>query len=536
MNAFIIDLTHGGVKISIELAKLNKYKTIYSYDLYNTLKEEDKNLLEVYNIKLIKNLDELKSKIQESEDYKKSTNSKNIIINPIHSPLNLNELLNENKESFEILTHHEGVKLILENWKLECEKQDVKCIELTGVKGKTSTTYILKEIFQAAEKNMLLLSSLGSHLIKELGTTKKFRDLILEKNISITPASILKTVELAKKVGNPKCSYQKSNCKTINELEIEDLELQKHTNNPYANLNYKIALFESSLGVTGLGDIAILTNIVENYTIAKGRSNAQEAKKQIFNCPLIVAEEETLDKFYKKEREIYSDKINTFSINIENELKDIDKTFNNNPNLIVKSIDYQMDKTKINIQYRNLRTITNKLINGDLEVISFALGEHHIKNIITAITAALSLNIDKNTIKEGLLNFKGIPGRTSIRLKENSRIIEEINPGINTKAIESSIKMLENINDYYIIIGGKYGVTCEEIDEDKLSKFLEDYLDNHKEVNLILTDELGKSLKNKLNKNIKFIENYEDAQKIAISENKDILFIYRSNYSQISKR
>ena len=107
--------------------------------------------------------------------------------------------------------------------------------------------------------------------------------------------------------------------------------------------------------------------------------------------------------------------------------------------------------------------------------------------------------------------------------------------------------MLIFFNDnYYIIIGGKYGVTCEEIDEDKLSKFLHEYLSKNPNTNLILTDEVGKSLYNKIDSldndndenefKIEFIEDYEEAQNKAIEDNKNILFIYRSNYSQVSKR
>ena len=106
--------------------------------------------------------------------------------------------------------------------------------------------------------------------------------------------------------------------------------------------------------------------------------------------------------------------------------------------------------------------------------------------------------------------------------------------------------MIKDIDDYYIILGGKYGVTCEEIDEEKLSKFLQEYLITNPKTNLILTDELGKSLENKIsllndeNKEngfkITFIEDYHEAQNLAIDNNKNILFIYRSNYSQVSKR
>ena len=43
MNAFLVDLTHGGVKISSELAKSGEYENVFAYDLYGTLKEEDEN-------------------------------------------------------------------------------------------------------------------------------------------------------------------------------------------------------------------------------------------------------------------------------------------------------------------------------------------------------------------------------------------------------------------------------------------------------------------------------------------------------------
>ena len=60
MNVFLVDLTHGGVKISSELAKSKKYDNVFAYDLYNTLKKEDEILLDTYNVKVLKDLDSLK--------------------------------------------------------------------------------------------------------------------------------------------------------------------------------------------------------------------------------------------------------------------------------------------------------------------------------------------------------------------------------------------------------------------------------------------------------------------------------------------
>ena len=547
MNAFLVDLTHGGVKISSELAKSGEYENVFAYDLYGTLKEEDENFLKACGVRVLKDRDDFKEAIESystflnnkkhesdgpnlniNKEFSEKTPNyleKDLIINPIHSPLNISNLLDEASEdlklnideknqfsnSFEILSHHSATKLVLSSWSEKAKKENVDCIEITGVKGKTSVAYMLKEIMLENEKDTLLLSSLGAHLFKNDLNKGELEDIVLVKNISITPANIINTIQYANNIVNPKDGHEES---------FEDL------------LNYDAAIFENSLGVCGLGDVGVLTNIVENYTIARGSSNAREAKKQVFNCPMVVIEEETLKEHYPKESEIFSGRINTFSI------------YDSSSNVFAQSIDYNLNQSKIKVRYHDLKVLGNEeLKNGEIIIKTFAPGRHHVLNALTALTIALTLGIDDEAIQKGLENFNGIEGRTHLTKVGDSIIIEEINPGINTKAIESSIGMIRNIEDYHIIIGGRYGITCEEIDEDKLSDFLNAYMMENPDVNLILTDELGLSIKKKLDKLnnanskiIKYIENYEEAQNKAIIENKNILFIYRSNYSQISKR
>ena len=547
MNAFLVDLTHGGVKISSELAKSGEYENVFAYDLYGTLKEEDENFLKACGVRVLKDRDDFKEVIESystflnnkkhesdgpnlniNKEFSEKTPNyleKDLIINPIHSPLNISNLLDEASEdlkldineknqfsnSFEILSHHSATKLVLSSWSEKAKKENVDCIEITGVKGKTSVAYMLKEIMLENEKDTLLLSSLGAHLFKNDLNKGELEDIVLMKNISITPANIINTIQYANNI-NPKDGHEES---------FEDL------------LNYDAAIFENSLGVCGLGDVGVLTNIVENYTIARGSSNAREAKKQVFNCPMVVIEEETLKEHYPKESEIFSGRINTFSI------------YDSSSNVFAQSIDYNLNQSKIKVRYHDLKILGNeKSKNGEIIIKTFAPGRHHVLNALTALTIALTLGIDDEAIQKGLENFNGIEGRTHLTKVGDSIIIEEINPGINTKAIESSIGMIRNIEDYHIIIGGRYGITCEEIDEDKLSDFLNAYMMENPDVNLILTDELGLSIKKKLdklnntgkNQTIKYIESYEEAQNKAIMENKNILFIYRSNYSQISKR
>lgn len=487
MNYLVVDMTHGGVKLCLKLSK-DKENTVYGYDIYHSLKQSDLKEIESNNIKLIENIGNLKNLNLLS------------VISPVHCRLqeeNYKEQINKNITYY---THHSGVKLILKTWLNNMNKSNIPIIEITGVKGKTTTSFILKEILP----NPLLLSSLGSYIFKE-------DPIILKKNISITPANIIETIDMAGKIANPKCSLNMDGNKFKDEI------------------NYESAIFESSLGACGIGDIGILTNIIEDYPIAKGKSSASIAKEQIFNCKLVVCEYNTLKQYYKKFNE---DKINTFAI--DNDNSDV--------NLIGRNIKYGLNKTSFTIEYNNLKTINGNLISGNFNVVSFAPGPHHILNILAATTGALSLEIEEKVIINGLSNFKGIEGRSSIRKIDNSTIIEEINPGLNTSSIEKSIEMVEEDNDYNIIIGGKYGITCEEIEEDKLIKLIGSKILKNPHLKIILVDELGHSIKRKINnldskfESTIYVQELDQAIEYSLKNNKNILLIYRSNYSQVNKR
>ena len=379
MNVFLVDLTHGGVKISSELAKSGIYENVFAYDLYNTLKSEDENLLLTYDVNIIKDLDSFKNQLKlnsikrieekarekSEEEEIEEIEKKDLIINPIHSSLNIYELLIEiadmigsDKDSvlnqYDIINHHQATELVLSLWKEETTDQNIKTIEITGVKGKTSVSFLLKEIFLENNKDTLLLSSLGAYLFRKNNDNEQ--KLILQKDISITPANIINTIQLAKKIANPKCSTFPI-CDKNRDLEerMEESEIQEDFNeNPYADLNYEMAIFENSLGICGLADIGILTNLVENYSIAKGQSDARNAKRQVFKSPSVVIEYETLSEFYPNEKEEYEEKINSFS------LTDTDA------NVYCESIDYDIENTSSRIIYHDLKTIDRKLINGRL--------------------------------------------------------------------------------------------------------------------------------------------------------------------------
>ena len=472
MNNLVIDLTHGGVKIATSLAK--KGKSVLAYDIYNTLSDIDAKMLETSNVELIQ-LDDLK-------DFEGDMN----VIYPIHLPLSLEEITSYNPNlNYTFQTHHESIRELLEGW-----GEDILKIEVTGVKGKTTSVFMLKEILIG--ENPLILSSLGALLYDNK------REIVLKKNISITPANIKETVDLAYKIANPVCE--------IADGVVESENLRK----------YDSAIFESSLGVSGIGDVGLLLNIAEDYPIAKGRSSASKAKRQVFRCKCVCIQKESLDKYYC---DIDHGKTNTFSLK--------DRT----ANLFVKEIDYNLNQTTISLEYRNVKTVNGNDVCGNMELKTFALGPHHVSNVLGVVLTCLSLEVPEEKIVGNIKNYKGIPGRTNKRIMGNSIIIEEINPGLNTQAIKESINMIDDIDDYYISIGGDYGITCEEIDEEKLSEFL-----NTLNRNIILTGDLGLSLSKKLTAGHDYFKDYHEAYDMALKNDKNLLFIYRSDYRKVSQR
>ncbi|MDR2623808.1 MAG: coenzyme F430 synthase [Methanobrevibacter sp.] len=512
MDVLVVDLTHGGVIISIKLSKLDHFNKVYVHDLYGTLKNQDKKRLSTHDIVVVSNICELN---KDNEDNKKEL----LISYPIHSPLKPDEIREKiNRRIGPNLTHHETVKFILKQWKKRMEKEKIFVIEVTGVKGKTTTVSLLKSILKSY--NPLTLTSLGATL------TLNNENVTLKKNISITPASILETVELADKINNNETVFNR--CSTES-LIAKDEELNSK------DQDYKIAIFESSLGTSGVGDVGVLTNIVENYKIAKNTSNAKIAKEQVFNNEHVVIDYSTLIKFYPEK--IRRSKVNTFKLKDqklknENIFPDLMAT---PPNLIAERVKYDLENSELEINYENIETIHGNKVSGKLDIKTFAFGEHYILNILGAITTALTLEIDVKTIKEGLKNFQPVKGRSSIQLKDNVKVVEEINPGLNVKSIEKVIDSVKDLNNYSIVVGGKYGVTCEEIDELALSKLLDSLLNKY-DLDLILVDELGRGIFNKMENKVSFFDDYLEAQEVAIKKGKDILLIYRSNYSQTNKR
>ncbi|MGB9201045.1 hypothetical protein [Methanobacterium sp.] len=101
-------------------------------------------------------------------------------------------------------------------------------------------------------------------------------------------------------------------------------------------------------------------------------------------------------------------------------------------------------------------------------------------------------------------------------------------------SVKKAISMVENMENVGVIFGGKYGVTCEEIDEKSVSDVLDEI---DEDIPLILIDKLGANVKNILKRNSIYSNDLDDAMENVVDNNlENVLLIYRSNFSDLKNR
>lgn len=437
-NILICDANHGGLTLLEEYYKYSDNK-LYFYDIYAKLTKKEKDEYHhKYNVTFL-NLDEI------SSDY--------TVIAPVHmKPVIKGDY-----------THHEFTSYLIQKHKAHY-KWNFKIIEVTGVKGKTTTTSLTSNILY--DKNRLVLTS------NALTYYSKEDERVLMEGLSITPSSILTALNIA-----------------VEEDIIDDLD-------------YLIA--EVSLGVTPCADIGILTNILEDYPIADSTSSAHIAKESVFRSSKVICDKKSYDNYYSSHDD-------AFTVSLTDHHAD----------LYVEDVDYSINNSSFTVVYHDER----------FKIECFALTDFYINNILFAISVGLQLKVAVKDIQYALRNMKSIPGRTSYRYINDKLVVEEINSGLNATSIMQSIENMKHFEDSFtIILGGDYGITCEEIDEEKVMEYIKTVTDR----SIILTGKVGCNIYQKLKQNkYSYYESLDDALDYALTlDDKLIEVIYRSEYSR----
>ena len=262
----------------------------------------------------------------------------------------------------------------------------LKLIGITGTKGKTTTTFLIKEILEKANKNVGLIGTIGTYI-----NGKKIAD-----NDRTTPESIELQKTFAKML-EENVEY------AIMEVSSQSLKLHRVDNCKF--------------------DIVAFTNLSEDHISKKEHADMKEyfeAKLKLFKmCKMGFTNAD--DLYGAKIPEMFPEsEIITYGID-------------NFANLMARDIT-------VSNTYADFRV---KLTDRNERVKIGIPGRYSVYNALLAICISKKLGIDAEKIKDGLLNIK-VPGRSEM-IENKKEIPIMIDYAHSPKSLES---ILETVKKY----------------------------------------------------------------------------------------
>jgi sirohydrochlorin ferrochelatase len=244
-------------------------------------------------------------------------------------------------------------------------------IEVTGVKGKTSTCYLIAHILDACGRKVFLHTSrgqgpyVGSHKVTELK--------------SIAPPYIM-------------------------ELPSE---------------GYDVVISEVSLGGSGKADIALITNLVEDYGIAKDSRKASYAKAQILSDRgRNVVKEDEYGTWHSKRPDLPLE------------------TYRN----VCEAVEKPALGKPLRIRYEYLGKTEEAVLGGSFLAIQYLL------SIDAALKVCELMDIPADDVRNALGTFRGVPGRGEVSQSGGVWKVNERNPGISHLSIDMTMRCLKEMD------------------------------------------------------------------------------------------
>jgi len=336
-----------------------------------------------------------------------------LVISPVHlSPALLEAVLRELRSEPKVISHHDAVREIAHAANL---LEGVRAVEVTGTTAKTTVCELLCQMLRG--KSVLSLTSAGTRFSdgeKEVSLTR----------LSITPASILKALRLASE----------------NRLDAE------------------FAVFEVSLGLTGVGSVGVLTSLSEDYAIAGGTSSASNAKKaSLRNFKGILVVPSSCDVSAPAAR----------AVNIVS--KDLylrgDIAF------------FRLNTLNEHASYIAPSSAKCKSVEGQVRLrLNFCDCAFYRKCVEIALTAALSLGVPPEELNTSL---QAVPARLSVVEWRRRVLVDNSNSGTKLRFLGEALALAERYKrqkqgqEKVLIVGEEARYVCEGVGVDELRKIVE---------------------------------------------------------------
>ena len=372
MKVLLLDMTHGGQILA----------PLYAAEGYEV------TVADVYKVAPQSLLDSLKADGHTVFVGKPEPGSYDLVAMPCHCP----DLFLEGITYGRRIWYSQAVNHFMKDRRFR--------IEVTGVKGKTSTCYVISHLLANAGRKVYLRSSRGSgpytakgHDIKELK--------------SIAPPYL---------------------------LDLPDGD-------------YDVMVCEVSLGGSGKADISCITNLLEDYGIAKNTRRADEGKKDVLNesMNIILPSEENIWSKYSKPLRCVRKRVTVSKI----------------PNL-GEDLELEID---------NRGRFAAKLKGS-------CLGLQYIEAIEMALEVCDAMDIPAEDVRKGLETFAGVPGRGEYSVRDGRRHVLERNPGISHMSVRrtlETLKTMKALDGALVVIDPVSKKVCDKLDRDKIEGVVKGY-------------------------------------------------------------
>ena len=371
MKVLVLDMTHGGDIIARRF--LAEGDDVTCVDVYHNCPAGRKNELAGMDVRIAESV---------------PAGRYDLMVKPAHCPLSFMG----DAEAEESISFSQAVGRFIEDRRFR--------IEVTGVKGKTSTCYLLAKILHDSGRKVLLHSSRG-----EGPWTDDGHDI--ERKVSIAPPYLMT-------------------------LSAGD---------------YDVTISEVSLGGSGKADISLITNLAEDYGIAKNSMKASDAKKDIFSDGINIVREEEADLWSR-----WCDELIGYGRRVTRLAE---------PRL--------GEGLRVSVDYDGV---------GEIVLDGSYISTEYLEAMDAALEVCHQMGVPRDIVLRSLESFKGVPGRGEIIRDGDRVIVRERNPGISCLSVKRTMQCLSEmdaLHDAMVLLDPVSRKVCDKMDAGAITEAVGSY-------------------------------------------------------------
>ncbi|MGB7533208.1 MAG: coenzyme F430 synthase [Halobacteriota archaeon] len=392
-----------------------------------------------------------------------------LVIAPVHLNPNFEVVKQALKMEVPFMSHHKAVKEIAS---LKNLFSDTKVVEVTGTVGKTAVCELICQLLK--NKNAKVLSHTSSVTrFQSAGEEVQF------PRIGGAPANVLKVMRIASE----------------------------------KKLKPEIAVFEISLGLTGIGDVGVITSLEADYRIAGGTKDASAAK--------IASIQNYADEIEGRNRSsaviVLPDSFAEMPENRKNELKGF--RFNTNFfGATAKAKSLWLDDTEHKVFFDGLKTVNGDSVSGGMKFNFEAgfYGDYYRNSLEASFCTVLSLGIPPERVNTD--DISAVRGRLKVENRKGRFLIDNSNSGTKLTFLDEITEMARRYSDRMtLIVGVESEYVCEGVNEEELKEVVANATRDFIEIIIV-----GAEFKDKIEgKTVFFSDTLDAALEKAVSDSEE---------------